>query len=239
MSTHLVACAATLPLKPSEKLALLCLAENANSKDGIAFPGMKVLQTWTGLSPSRVQELLNRLMEYELIAQVAAGHKSRAAEFVVFPHGCCTTHGKPEASDGPEAIDDRKPPADVRLSGDDQACGHSGTSEALGAKASSFEFQSLQFSTSKASSPSETHQVLPPKEQPPVVTYQHQPAERAPATVRDLNAYRHSRFDTGADRTPHIGHAMYVLTADPPTLICESCSTVLSIAPALLAEETG
>lgn len=98
MSVHLVTCAAEIPLKPSEKLILLCLAENANSRDAIAFPGMEGLRMWSGLSKSRVLEILNVLVELRLIEQVGRGHRGRAAEFRVFPYGCCAGHGKEEGS---------------------------------------------------------------------------------------------------------------------------------------------
>lgn len=99
MSVHLVTCAAEIPLKQGEKLVLLCLAENANSRDAIAFPGMDRLRMWSGLSKSRVLEILNVLAELRLIEQVGRGHKGRAAEFRVFPFGCCVGHGKEEGSD--------------------------------------------------------------------------------------------------------------------------------------------
>lgn len=106
MSIHLVTCAAAVPLKPSEKLVLLCLAENANARDSKAFPGLSALMTWSGVSRARVFEILRVLQELRLIEQVGAGHRGRAAEFAVFPYGCCEAHGKEsDASDPIEAVE--------------------------------------------------------------------------------------------------------------------------------------
>lgn len=135
MSVHLVTCAAQLPLRSTEKLILLCLAENANAKDSVAFPGMEGLMRWSGLSDARVYQVLKALQELRLIEQIGRGHRGRAAEFVVFPYGCCEAHGK-EACDWPEAIgavetvgsrrlSPRKPPVSAK-------------------KASSFEAESLR-----------------------------------------------------------------------------------------------
>jgi hypothetical protein len=92
VSIHLIQCAAQLRLKPGEKLVLLCLAENANARDARAFPGLEALMVWSGLSRARVFEILKTLAELRFIEQVKPGHRGQAAEFTVFPYGCCTVH---------------------------------------------------------------------------------------------------------------------------------------------------
>lgn len=142
MSVHLVQCAARLPLKPGEKLVLLCLAENANGRDARAFPGLATLMAWSGLSRARVFEILKTLAELRLIEQVGVGHRGRAAEFVVLPYGCCPVHGGDEfGSAGPDAFEmhrgsDAPDPSD--------ACGKSDTSDPFRAKGSTEPGQRVQ-----------------------------------------------------------------------------------------------
>lgn len=220
---HLLACASQVRLRPSEKLALLCLADNANSKDSIAFPGMVGLQAWTGLSPARIYKVLARLVEYRLIVQVGAGHRGRAAEFAVFPDGCCEAHGRqPDAVDNPEKASPQRETMDAP-----ESCGQPCGQEAIAEKASPSGPESLSFSSVKPLAGT-TPTKNPPKN-PPGVKYT-DTLQSAPANVRDLTAFRRSRFDTEQERTPHVGHDMLIYATDgdaPPALVCVTCSSVL------------
>lgn len=103
MSLHLLHCAAVLPLTRAEKLVLLCLAENANSRDAIAFPGQPAMMAWSGLGKTQLYAVLRALVELRLIEQTRPGNRGGRAEYVVFPYGCCAGHGKDEAwTDAPD-----------------------------------------------------------------------------------------------------------------------------------------
>lgn len=167
MSVHLVSCAAQVNLKPSEKLVLLCLAENANSKDSKAFPGMTTLRTWTGLGDASIYRILRRLEEFGLIQQVGAGHRGRAAEFLVLPFGCCEAHGKDPIDKGvvdPDNPWDASHPLEAF-----EPCGNSRPVEPFAEKASHLGAESL---SSEAPKP-RTHATptkYPPKNNPREVT---------------------------------------------------------------------
>ena len=94
MSWHLVQQVGVLPLKPSEKLVLLCLAESASENDERrAWPGLEHLLKWSGVSRPQLFRLLSVLSELRLVEQVQRGQKGRRAVFVVLPDGCCSIHG--------------------------------------------------------------------------------------------------------------------------------------------------
>ena len=83
-----------LPLKPSEKLLLLCLAESASDNDERrAWPGLDHLLAWTRVSRPQLFRLLGVLSELRLIEQVQRGQKGRRAVYTVLPDGCCALHG--------------------------------------------------------------------------------------------------------------------------------------------------
>jgi hypothetical protein len=113
VSIHLVSTAARLKLKPSEKLILLCLADNARDPHARrALPGLDELMLWGCVSRPRVFAVLTVLEELLLIAQVQRGQKYKRAEFVVFPDGCCEVHGPVSVSCGRDADE----PVDSRVS---------------------------------------------------------------------------------------------------------------------------
>jgi hypothetical protein len=101
VSVHLVVCASrVVSIPPSHKLLLLCLAEDSRNDERHASPGLDVAMRWTMLSRSRVFEALRSLEELRLVEQIGRAHGTnkgkdagRRATFVVFPDGCCETHG--------------------------------------------------------------------------------------------------------------------------------------------------
>lgn len=83
-----------LPLKASEKLVLLCLAESAADNDKRrSWPGLDHLLAWSRLSRPQLFRVLGALAELRLVEQVQRGQKGRRAVYVVLPDGCCAAHG--------------------------------------------------------------------------------------------------------------------------------------------------
>lgn len=94
MAIHYLEDAATAPgLAPSKKLVLMCLANSANDHDRIGFPGFDELIAWSGLGRARIYAVVDELIAEGYLVRHRAGGRGKRAEFVVFPHGCCSRRG--------------------------------------------------------------------------------------------------------------------------------------------------
>ena len=94
VSIHLVSVVGPLPLKATDKLVLLCLADGARDVTvRQSGPGIEALCSWAGASPAQVYRVLKALVELRLIYQVGRGQKHRRAVWEVLPDGCCPGHG--------------------------------------------------------------------------------------------------------------------------------------------------
>lgn len=161
-----------MDLKPTEKLALLCLAENANSNDRLAFPGHPALMTWTGLKKSYLSDVLKVLVELRLIEQTERGRRGTAATYRVFPRGCCRLHGLvdddydlPDVDDlEASATPDPLTPGLVPVTPDpDPSCGQSGTPDPLSEKGSGAGRERVRsHAQPKGPVSPDPHQELPP-----------------------------------------------------------------------------
>ncbi|MDP9101619.1 MAG: hypothetical protein M3N21_05680 [Actinomycetota bacterium] len=160
MSFHLLSVAALRDLKPAEKLVLMCLCDNANQKDYLAYPGIPAMMRWANVSRARVFQCLKHLIELKQIEQVKTGHRGQAAEFLLFPFGCCELHGLESNPLDPQPED--KGLADWT----DEPCGLSSGLDAIEEKGSTFPPERVYFPGLEGSSLLDPHQVLPPKNIP-------------------------------------------------------------------------
>lgn len=232
MSTHLVTCAAQVNLKPSEKLVLLCLAENANSKDSRAFPGMATLRTWTGLGDASIYRILSRLEEFGLIEQVGAGFRGRAAEFLVLPFGCCEAHGKDPINKG--AVDPEDPWNGSHPVEAPDPCGNSHTVEAFSEKASHLRAESLSSETPKGRTHA-TPTKYPPRTPPVVEQSVTETAARTADNILDFSTYRKERITAERGFAGHEGHEVIVRIGDGGPFLDCMCRTLLLLDPEMVA----
>jgi hypothetical protein len=239
MSVHLVTCARAINGIPaSHKLLLLCFAENArDGSNRAASPGIEEAMLWTGLSKSRVLAATRRLEELRLLVQTERGQKHRRSVFQVFPDGCCTAHGKVDSGWHEGHPEDPPDQHDPDVSGsylqdpetDDQACGLSRYRHPEKGSGSRFGVSGSRFGPLRVSLATPLPLELPTTELPPRSSSLTSPARDAASNVHDLSTFRRSKFDTDEQRRPHIGHSLFAISADPPTLVCESCQVVLTI----------
>ncbi|MCX4749251.1 hypothetical protein OG455_27725 [Kitasatospora sp. NBC_01287] len=90
MSIHLMLAAAYLPagaVTPTEKLALMKIADSADDETRLARPGVRRLAAWTGVGEKRAITLVTALVKKGLVDRVEVGKPGRAAVYRVFPLG--------------------------------------------------------------------------------------------------------------------------------------------------------
>lgn len=171
MSFHLIEEAARCSLRPSHKLVLLALANSAPQSDPErkAYPGEENLRQWSGLSRTRLYEVLTDLEKFKLIQRVTRGHNGRRSTFVVFPLGCCERHGKVPFSTGYGDADDLGEGSATQDATDDpEPCGQSDGPDPTADVASAFCDVASAFSV-VASAPERTPSLPTTTEISPVV----------------------------------------------------------------------
>jgi hypothetical protein len=227
LSIHLIQCVAVLPIRPPEKLALLCFADDSRDAGRHASPGFETVVAWVGRSPARVYELLSRLKELRLLEQVGRGGKNHRAVFVVLPDGCCEAHGKVPSGTSTVDPDDLgsaswESEADSPLSGSDSSeaeagtaavsaseqpepdstCGFSEPPEPEASSASSFAVSASSFAVSASGQPD-------PSRKTPLGTSHREPPSLTPPA--------------GATPAAHIPEPSIGIHDRRPRLLCGQC----------------
>ncbi|GAA3371158.1 hypothetical protein GCM10020367_20690 [Streptomyces sannanensis] len=90
MSIRLMIAAAYLPpevVNPTEKLALMKLADSADEDTRLSTPTQRRLVAWVGVGEKRVSTVLTHLVAKGLIERVNAARDGRAATYRIFPDG--------------------------------------------------------------------------------------------------------------------------------------------------------
>lgn len=85
MSATLFITAGYMELPATHKLILMKIADSADDRSRVGYPGLDALRLWAGVSRSRVLEVVVDLQERGLLMQVEGGHRGRRASFKVFP----------------------------------------------------------------------------------------------------------------------------------------------------------
>lgn len=85
MSATLFITAGYMDLPATHKLILMKIADSADDRSRVGYPGLDALRLWAGVSRSRVLEVVVDLQERGLLMQVEGGHRGRRASFKVFP----------------------------------------------------------------------------------------------------------------------------------------------------------
>lgn len=94
MANHYLDCAAkTKGLGGSKKLVLMALADSAAGDTRISSPGLGEIMEWAETKKSYTMRLIGQLIEDGLVERHSTGYPGHTAEYIVFPHGCCATHG--------------------------------------------------------------------------------------------------------------------------------------------------
>ncbi|MFE7129319.1 helix-turn-helix domain-containing protein [Streptomyces sp. NPDC057638] len=106
MSIQLMIAAAYLPpdvLNPSQKLALMKLADSADDETRLSRPGLVRLAAWVGVTDKRAITLVTELIAKGLVERVQTGKAGRSATYKVFPLGVPPTPTTLELKEAAEA----------------------------------------------------------------------------------------------------------------------------------------